>query len=233
MPSSWSVPRVLLAAPLLLAGAALAGCGGAGSGSGTEVEVSASDDACTVSETELEAGDTTFAVTNGGDQVTEVYVYGKKDGAYTKVVSEVENIGPGTSRDMDVDLVAGSYEVACKPGQKGDGIRQQVTVTGKGGGGSEDEAYDREIELTVDDAGLSGLDPATADSGEKIEFKLQNDTDSTRTLEVVAPDGDVAAEFDVPASEEGEAVVELAEDGNWTVKVEGGGADVGQTLTVG
>ena len=233
MPPSWSVPRLLLAAPLLLAGAALAGCGGAGSGSGTEVEVSASDDACTVSETELEAGDTTFVVTNGGDQVTEVYVYGKKDGAYTKVVSEVENIGPGTTRDMDVDLAAGSYEVACKPGQKGDGIRQRVTVTGEGGGGSQDEAYDREIELTVDDAGLSGLDPATADSGEKIEFKLQNDTDSTRTLEVVAPDGDVAAEFDVPASEEGEAVVELAEDGNWTVKVEGGGADVGQTLTVG
>jgi len=233
MPSSWSVPRLLLAAPLLLAGAALAGCGGSGSGSGTEVEVSASDDACTVSETELEAGDTTFAVTNDGDQVTEVYVYGKKDGAYTKVVSEVENIGPGTSRDMDVDLAAGSYEVACKPGQKGDGIRQQVTVTGEGGGGSEGEAYDREIDLTVDAAGLSGLNPATADSGEKIEFKLQNDTDSTRTLEVVAPDGDVAAEFDVPASEEGEAVVELAEDGNWTVKVEGGGADVGQTLIVG
>jgi hypothetical protein len=233
MPSSWSVPRVLLAAPLLLAGAVLAGCGGSGSGSGTEVEVSASEDACTVSETELEAGSTTFAVTNDGDQVTEVYVYGEKDGAYTKVVSEVENIGPGTSRDMDVDLAAGSYEIACKPGQKGDGIRQRVTVTGDGGGGSEDEAYDREIELVVDETGLSGLEPATADSGEKIEFKLQNDTDSTRTLEVVSPDGDVAAEFDVPASEEGEAVVELAEDGEWTVKVEGGGSDVGQTLTVG
>ena len=128
MPASWSVPRLLLAAPLLLAGAALAGCGGSGSGSGTEVEVSASDDACKVSDTELEAGDTTFAVTNDGDQVTEVYVYGEKDGAYTKVVSEVENIGPGTSRDMDVDLAAGSYEVACKPGQKGDGIRTKITV---------------------------------------------------------------------------------------------------------
>ena len=194
----------------------------------------ASDEACEVAETELQAGDTTFAVTNDGDQVTEVYVYGEQGGAYTKVVSEVENIGPGTSRDMDVDLAAGSYEIACKPGQKGDGIRQEVTVSGEGGGESEgEEAYDRELELTVDDAGLTGLDPATADSGEKIEFKLQNDTDGTRTLEVVAPDGDVAAEFDVPASEEGEAVVELAEDGDWTVKVEGGDADVEQTLTVG
>jgi hypothetical protein len=234
MPSSWSVPRVLLAAPLLLAGAVLAGCGGSGSGSGTEVEVSASDDACEVSETELAAGETTFAVTNDGDKVTEVYVYGEQDGAYTRIVTEVENIGPGTSRDLDVDLAAGTYEIACKPGQQGDGIRQQVTVTGEGGGESEAaDAYDREIELTVDDAGLAGLDPATADSGETIEFKLQNDTDGARTLEVVAPDGDVAAEFDVPASEEGEAVVELAEDGDWTLKVEGGTADVEQTLTVG
>jgi hypothetical protein len=232
MPSSWSLPRLLLAAPLLLAGAALAGCGG--SSSGTEVEVSASEDGCTVSDTELAAGSTTFAVTNDGDQVTEVYVYGEKDGAYTKVVSEVENIGPGTSRDMDVDLAAGSYEVACKPGQKGDGIRQKVTVTGDGGGSeAADEAYDREVELTIGDEGLSGLDPATAESGEKIEFTLRNDTDGTRTLEVVAPDGDVAAEFDVPASAEGEAVVELADDGDWTVKVEGGASDVEQTLTVG
>ena len=232
MPSSWSLTRLLLAAPLLLAGAALAGCGG--SGSGTEVEVTAGDDSCELSDTELDAGSTTFAVTNDGDKVTEVYVYGEKDGAYTRVVSEVENIGPGTSRDMDVDLAAGRYEIACKPGQKGDGIREQVTVTGEGGGASEGEtAYDRELELTVDDDGLTGLDPATADSGEAIEFTLQNDTDGTRTLEVVAPDGDVAAEFDVPASDKGEAVVELTEDGDWTVKVEGGTADVEQTLNVG
>ena len=37
----------------------------------------------------------------------------------------------------------------------------------------------------------------------------------------------------MPAGEEGEAVVELAEDGDWTLKVEGGAADVEQTLTVG
>ncbi len=91
----------------------------------------AGDDACKVSETELQAGGTTFAVTNDGDKVTEVYVYGEQGGAFTKVVSEVENIGPGTSRDMDVDLAAGTYEIACKPGQKGDGIRQKITVTGE------------------------------------------------------------------------------------------------------
>ena len=187
-----------------------------------------------VSQTELPAGDTTFAVTNDGAKVTEVYVYAKYGDAFTKVVSEVENIGPGTSRDMDVDLSAGTYEVACKPGQKGDGIRQKITVTGASAGGdASTAAYDRELELSVDDSGLTGLDPATAHQGEKIEFKLENETDGTRTFELKDPAGKVATEFDVPAGKQGEAVVELADTGAWTVIIEGGAADIEQTLTVG
>jgi Cupredoxin-like domain len=236
MPSP-SLPRhLLVAAPLmLLTAAGLAACGGSadGAGSSAAVAVTADDDSCTVADTELPAGDTTFEVTNEGSKVTEVYVYGESGGAFTKVVSEVENIGPGTSRDLDVDLAAGDYEIACKPGQKGDGIRQAITVTGKGGGSTEsEEAYDRELELSVDDSGLAGLEPATAEQGEKIEFKLENKTDATRTFELKDPAGDVATEFDVPAGEEGEAVVELAESGSWTVIVEGGSADIEQTMTV-
>jgi iron uptake system component EfeO len=236
MPSP-SLPRhLLVAAPLmLLTAAALAACGGSadGAGSAAAVAVTADDDSCTVADTELAAGDTTFEVTNEGSKVTEVYVYGESGGTFTKVVSEVENIGPGTSRDLDVDLAAGDYEIACKPGQKGDGIRQAITVTGEGGSSAAaDEGYDRELELTVDGSGLTGLEPATANQGERIEFKLENSTDGTRTLEILAPAGDVAAEFDVPAGDEGEAVVELADTGDWTVKVEGGSADIEQTMTV-
>jgi uncharacterized cupredoxin-like copper-binding protein len=150
------------------------------------------------------------------------------------VVSEVENIGPGTSRDMDVDLSAGTYEVACKPGQKGDGIRQQITVTGASAGSdASTSTYDRELELSVDDSGLTGLDPATAHQGEKIEFKLENETDGSRTFELKDPAGKVATEFDVPAGKQGEAVVELADTGAWAVIIEGGAADIEQTLTVG
>ena len=225
--------RQLLAAISLLALAAgLTACGGSDSaGSSTSVDVTAGDDSCELSDTDLEAGDVTFAVQNEGSKVTEVYVYGGDD--FTKVVSEVENIGPGTGRDMDVDLAAGTYEIACKPGQQGDGIRQQITVTGEGGeSGDAEEGYDREIELTVGDSGLDGLDPATATSGERIEFKLENTTDGTRTLEVVDPAGEVATEFDVPAGTEGEAIVELGEAGDWTIKVEGGTSDIEQPLTV-
>ena len=48
-------------------------------------------------------------------------------------MGEVENIGPGLSRDLHVELPAGTYETACKPGMIGDGIRGAFTVTGVGG----------------------------------------------------------------------------------------------------
>ncbi len=89
------------------------------------VTVTADDDSCRLSRTDLTAGIETFAITNVGSTVTEVYVY-----QGTRIVTEKENIGPGTSYDLTVDLAAGSYEVACKPGMTGDGIRTPISVTG-------------------------------------------------------------------------------------------------------
>jgi iron uptake system component EfeO len=88
--------------------------------------VTASDAACQIATTQLPAGAHTFSVTNRGSKVTEFYVYAK-DGS---IEGEQENIGPGTIRDVVVDLAAGEYEGACKPGMKGDGIRVKLTVTG-------------------------------------------------------------------------------------------------------
>jgi uncharacterized cupredoxin-like copper-binding protein len=220
----------------------LAGCSGdagteaSGTTGGTEVSVSASDTACTLSKTELAAGSTTFEVTNSGSKVTEVYVYGEADGAFTKVISEVENIGPGTSRDMTVNLSGGTYEIACKPGQTGDGIRATVTVAGGAGGAeassSSEAAYDRELELRTDGASITGLDGASATVGEKIEFKLDNGADGTRTLEIKRPDGSVAGEVEIAAGAEGELVVELATAGQWQVIVEGAEPELQAPLEV-
>jgi iron uptake system EfeUOB component EfeO/EfeM len=124
-----SSPRTVLTLPLLLSVAALAGCGtDAPAASSGAVAVTATDTACGLDRTSVGTGNTTFAVKNSGAKVTEVYVYGEENGAFTRVVGEVENIGPGTSRDMTVDLAAGTYEVACKPGQEGDGVRTRITV---------------------------------------------------------------------------------------------------------
>ncbi|MFP5345870.1 MAG: iron uptake system protein EfeO [Actinomycetes bacterium] len=95
------------------------------SGGPGPVQVKATDDECALSRTELPAGVTRFAITNGGSQVTEVYVY---EG--DRIVTEKENIGPGTSYDLTVDLPEGKYQVACKPGMTGNGIRTDITVSG-------------------------------------------------------------------------------------------------------
>ncbi|MBD8607167.1 peptidase M75 family protein [Aeromicrobium sp. CFBP 8757] len=89
--------------------------------------VKATDSDCTVSASKLDAGPSTFKVTNAGSKVTEFYVYADGD----RIMGEVENVGPGLTRNLIVDLPKGTYEGACKPGMIGDGIRQTLTVTGE------------------------------------------------------------------------------------------------------
>ena len=115
-----------------LAGVALSGCGAKKSespeaGAPMKVTVTATDTGCALSATEGKAGTTTFAVTNNGSAVTEVYVYAGKD----QVLAEAENISPGLSRQLSVPLTEpGVYQIACKPGMVGDGIRSAYTVRG-------------------------------------------------------------------------------------------------------
>ena len=104
----------------------LTGCASETAASG-DIIVKASDSDCAISGTKLDAGPATFKVTNDGSRVTEFYVYADGD----RIVGEVENIGPGLSRNLVIDLAKGTYEGACKPGMVGDGIRQKITVTGK------------------------------------------------------------------------------------------------------
>lgn len=214
----------------------LGACGSDASSDGSGVAVKATNDTCEVEQTSFDAGKVTFKVKNGGSKVTEVYVYGANGGAFDKVISEVENIGPGTSRDLTVTLDPGSYEIACKPGQAGDGIRQAITVGGDTAGASgssdpDDAMYDREIELKTDGSSLTGLSGG-AKQGEKIEFKLENEADGPRTLEIKRPSGDVAGEVDVRQRAEGELIVELEQPGTWKIIVEGGPGDLTADLVV-
>jgi iron uptake system component EfeO len=95
-------------------------------GSGAAISVSAADDSCTLSTDTAPSGKLAFSVTNEGKEVTEFYLY-REDG--TTIAGEVENIGPGLTRQLTVDADPGSYVAACKPGMKGDGIRADFTVT--------------------------------------------------------------------------------------------------------
>ncbi|GII27941.1 iron uptake system protein EfeO [Planotetraspora mira] len=128
-----------------------------------KIAVAASDTDCKVASTQLPAGTSTFTITNGGSKVTEFYVYAAGD----RVMGEVENIVPGLTRDVIVELPAGTYETACKPGMIGNGIRNPLTVTG-------------EHKPLTDDAKL-----ADATASYKRYVQTQSETLLTKTQEFV------------------------------------------------
>ncbi|MEU8511623.1 iron uptake system protein EfeO [Kitasatospora sp. NPDC048722] len=116
---------------LAVATATLAGCADKKddkAGGADAVKINATDSACEVAKTTFPAGHVVLDISNKGSKTTEVYVYAEGD----KIVTERENIGPGTKATVNAEIKAGSYEIACKPGMVGDGIRQKITVTGEG-----------------------------------------------------------------------------------------------------
>jgi iron uptake system component EfeO len=90
------------------------------------IAVSSTNDSCELSTTSAPAGPLVFTVTNNGDDVTEFYLLAN-DGL--RIISEIENIGPGLSRDLVVQVPEGAYLTACKPGMVGEGIQAAFTVT--------------------------------------------------------------------------------------------------------
>jgi len=121
------------AVPALALG--LAACGddssgdkaGSASGGNGKIAVTATDTECKVERTEAVSGPVTFTVSNKGGKVTEFYVYATGD----RIVGEVENVAPGLTRELIVELPAGTYETACKPGMVGNGIRGSFKATGE------------------------------------------------------------------------------------------------------
>jgi iron uptake system component EfeO len=126
----------LLSAGALLALPVLSGCtdntrtpSTEGSADPRALTVAASDTECAVSGTEAPSGKLTFSVTNSGSKINEFYLLA---GDGLRIVGEVENIGPGITRDLVLTAPAGSYFTACKPGMVGDGIRAPFTVSESG-----------------------------------------------------------------------------------------------------
>ncbi|HEX6681273.1 MAG TPA: iron uptake system protein EfeO [Candidatus Limnocylindrales bacterium] len=117
--------KYLIVAALL----GLAACGkdpAPSTAQGGPIAVKATDTVCEVARNENAAGTVTFSVKNDGNKVTEFYVYAAGD----RVMGEVENITPGLTRELRVELAAGTYETACKPGMVGRGIRGAFKVSG-------------------------------------------------------------------------------------------------------
>ncbi|GCB49918.1 iron uptake system protein EfeO [Streptomyces sp. NL15-2K] len=133
----------LTAAATAAALAAVTGCTEKGSSAGGDgaINVTATDDKCEVSKKEFPAGHVELAIENKGSKVTEVYILFPDD----RIVTERENIGPGTKQKVTAEVKAGDYQIACKPGMKGDGIRQTVTATGGGAVAKRDPRLDKAV----------------------------------------------------------------------------------------
>lgn len=177
------------------------------------IAVSSSNKACTVAKTDLDAGSSTFNVTNDGDDVTEVYVYGDGDA----VKGEVENVGPGTSRTFSVDLTAGTYEMACKPGMKGDGIRTKIVVTGSGGKATAQST--RSVSIDAMDYEFTGLTDLTFAKGETVEFRVTNGAPGEKhEMEVFGPNGKILGEVGpTKPGATGRVVLTLADSGTYRI----------------
>lgn len=175
--------------------------------------VTATDRDCQVAATTFTSGRQVFAVTNRGNDVTEVYVYAEGD----RVVGEVENIGAGTTRDLTVSLDAGTYELACKPGQKGNGIRTTIEVTGEAAAPT--APPDRRVDFdAAEPYAYNGLGAFTATAGQRVEFAMRN-TDPTlpHEFELLGPDGTSLGEIGpTDPGTTGQAVFTLAEPGVYT-----------------
>jgi iron uptake system component EfeO len=135
-------------------GGGVAACSGdkaddtAAAGASGPITVKASDTTCDVAKSSLDAGTHVFQIANSGSKVTEFYVYATGD----RVMGEVENITPGLSRELRIELPAGAYQTACKPGMIGTGIRAALTVNGSAPALTEDaqlqqatESYSRYV----------------------------------------------------------------------------------------
>lgn len=109
----------------------------------TNFTVAATDDVCTVSGAEATTGTSTFEVTNNGEKTTEFYVYTSGG----RVVGEVENIGPGATRKLVVQITdPGDYTLTCTPGMVGDGFSQTLKVTGEAMEASTDEVLTQAVD---------------------------------------------------------------------------------------
>jgi uncharacterized cupredoxin-like copper-binding protein len=106
------------------------------SGGDADLQVSLQDDAVTLDPTSGQAGSITFGATNDGSQTHEIEIFsGDVDPSTLPVednvasteglelVDEIEDIAPGSSADLTVDLEAGTYVIMCNlPGHFAQGM---------------------------------------------------------------------------------------------------------------
>ncbi|MET8554694.1 iron uptake system protein EfeO [Streptomyces sp. NPDC004959] len=136
------------------------------------IGVTAADTACDTTAKTAKAGKVTLAIANKGKRATEVEIV-MPDG---RIVSEKENIGPGVTYTLTAEVKAGDYEIACRPGMVGHGVRQKLTVSG-GGAAARDPRLD---------AAVSAYRDYAQDQADQTLPKVKVFTDAIRAGDLAA-----------------------------------------------
>lgn len=128
---------ISVGAAALVLPAALAGCvanddgassGTDAAGSGDPIAVEIDDTTCDVAVSEANSGQVKFTLNNKGPAKNEFEVLAEDK---LRIVGELENLGPGTTRDFTVLLEPGTYYTACKKNMVGSLVdAREFTVTG-------------------------------------------------------------------------------------------------------
>jgi len=142
--------------PLTAMGLGLAACadnprnakgGASGSGKAQEITVTLTDDSCQLSSTSFPSGVVTFTITNSGSSPNELEILTEDK---LQIISEQENIGPGTTTKLTTSLKEGTCYAACKPNMVGElkGVTELKITKGADVDVSADEAKAREAAIT-------------------------------------------------------------------------------------
>jgi len=124
----WAVAGVLVAVPVLAAGATIAVLPAAAATAGMAMTVTKTG--CAPEWTSGTTGTHTFTVTNNSGLAGEINL----DNAAGAVVGEIETIGPGTSAALTATLGSGTYTFKCLMGSQAATASQPVQVTGAAAG---------------------------------------------------------------------------------------------------
>ena len=108
----------------------------------TRISVTQSESRCDLSNSEFPAGITTFVIENVGEGIAEFYILRTTDEG---IVTEVENISSGLTRELTVELSAGTYEYSCEQMDGGTPLRGAVTVSENANVATPDPTAERAI----------------------------------------------------------------------------------------
>ncbi|GAB2536304.1 iron uptake system protein EfeO [Brachybacterium huguangmaarense] len=157
VPTRRSLLRTGALSASVLAMGALAACtdnpraGGASDGgaqaAGGPITVTITDDGLEMSATSMPAGQVTFEVTNSGTVPNEFEILADDQ---LRIISEQENIGPGTTVSVTTALAEGTCYAACKPNMVGElkGITELTITPGSAQAVDEDTAKLEEQAVT-------------------------------------------------------------------------------------